>query len=245
VVRYAVVCLAALMATGASASEPAAPAGTPPLTDAQVIERTDLIIERLEDSRWHGEWYYHGWLALLGGFIAYNVVVVSQRDIDIDDSTRADAVANIIKSSAGVLDIMLMDDPFSRHGADELAALPADTPEQRRARLEQAEAILRRNAEQTDTRFLWYRHVAGVLVNLAHGLVVWLAWDDLQTGLISTALGIVGAEALIWTQPWEGLDDLETYEQRFGLVAKPDDAGTTLEWRISPAPGGLALTLRF
>ena len=241
------VCLAALVATAASASEPPAPATTTPaLTDTQVTERLTFIEDRLEGARWHGEWYYHGWLAVLGGFITYNIAVVSQRDIDIDTSTRADAVLNIFKSSLGVLDVMLMDDPLSRHGADELAALPAGTPEQRQARLERAEALLRRNVEQTDTRFLWLRHVGSVLLNLAHGLVIWLAFDDLQTAGISAALGIVGAEALIWTQPWEAPDDLEAYEQRFGVEGKPPPPATAaLQWNLSAAPGGLALTLRF
>jgi hypothetical protein len=105
--------------------------------------------------------------------------------------------------------------------------------------VEQAEGLLREAADESDARWTWTPHLSNVAVNLAGALIVTQGWDEDQ-GWESMAIGIAVGEAMLWSHPWKGLDDLEEYESRFATAARP---GPT--WALAPYGRGLQVQVRF
>jgi hypothetical protein len=130
--------------------------------------------------------------------------------------------------------------------ATRLRAMPADTPEARRAKLAAAEGYLRKAAAQESFGRSWKTHAMAAAVNLAAGLTIWLHYDrPAEDGLVTFAIGQIISEVQIFTQPMRAVRDLREYEQRsdFGAVGMAIDPRRT--WYVSVAPGGFVVGCRF
>jgi hypothetical protein len=126
---------------------------------------------------------------------------------------RADYIISIVKASLGVASLLFV--PLNaREGASDMYEIQGETREDKMRRLAAGEAALEKNAEQAELRHWWVRHAALLAINLAHGLIVWLGYDDPERGMISAGIGIVVGEIIAWTQPWQPLESRKLYLAR-------------------------------
>jgi hypothetical protein len=80
----------------------------------------------------------------------------------------------------------------------------------------------------------WLPHVAGVVVGVAAGLVLALAFHQITDGIINGVAAIAVNELKIWTQPMQAVRGEEEYGRRFG-------AGSAVSVQLVPTAGGAAL----
>lgn len=66
----------------------------------------------------------------------------------------------------------------------------------------------------TRSRTNWLPHLANVAINLTGGGVI-LGLGDAKDAAISTGVGLLVGEILVWTKPWRSLTDLEAYRRDF------------------------------
>jgi hypothetical protein len=230
-----------LAVLAACASLPPVVAGPPASSgldapDRAVQDRIRFIEDRLDARRRHAQIWYWGWLIVFGASAVGLSAGAATSDHAAD---RANSISQAVLAGAGVGDLLLR--PLeARFGADPIRALPETTPEQRRQKLERAEAQLRANAERAATRTAWPLHLINAAANGAAGLIVWAAGDG-TAGAIAALTGTLGGEAYIWTEPGAPVQDQADYERfRSGQPARA--AGG---WQIVPALGGLTVRLRF
>ena len=231
----------ALAMLAGCASRPAVATGPPAAPEAAasdrvVQERIRFIEERLDSHRLHGQIWYWGWMTIFAGSTVYDSYGAATTNHGPD---RANYISQGVLDAGGIGDLLFR--PFdARFGADPIRALPEATPEERAQKLEQAEALLRGNAERAATRTSWLHHLLNAAANGVAGLIVWAAGDGKQ-GAISAITGTLGGEAQIWTEPGGPVQDLADYE-RFRAGHPATVAGG---WSIVPAPGGVAVRLSF
>jgi hypothetical protein len=142
----------------------------------------------------------------------------------------------------------LLIDPFvPAYGPNRLRAMPEETPEERRLKLEKAEALLRECARRERDGRGWVTHLLNLGVNAAAGLVtVWAfdrPWSD---GLLTFATGEAVSLLNIFSQPRRAMRDLNNYEVKYlekrGAYLDP---GRNWGIQTSPRPGGFSLRFSF
>jgi hypothetical protein len=197
--------------------------------------RLEWLVDRLESRELYADLWWRGWF----GFYALGTVVQSARAGDEDDDgEQADLVVSAVKALGGVTRLYFSR-PTARLGADPVLAAPVTDEAVCRRAVDQAEGLLRKAADESDRRWRWTPHLTNVGVNLAGALIVTQGWDE-DDGWESMAIGIVVGEAMLWSHPWAGRDDLAEYESRFAAAAEP---GPT--WALAPFGRGLQVQLRF
>jgi len=230
------------------------------LSDDEVKERLSFIENALRSTQPAARVWFYGWLA------AYSTATVVQEGLAIahwndvkpaDDSPDAplvrdrafaqDMLVGGATTALGVVGLLL--DPFlPAMSYNTLRSLPETTAEERRAKLERAEEILRRCAQrEKDGRGL-LTHALNLGVNTAAGLATVLAFDRPWTdGLVTFAVGEAVSLLNIFTQPRRSLRAWDRYEaKRLGKqeASLPEAFSKTL-WAISLFPGGISLKLQF
>ncbi len=133
--------------------------------------------------------------------------------------------------------------PGAKEGAEPLRGMPTRSAAECARRLERAEEVLRRNAEQADAeRTSWIPHLANLALNAAGAVIVAEGFDE-GSGYGSGALGLAVGEARIWSHPWQARGALEEYERRFPEDGVPRPPPTT--WRLEPWRAGGRLVVAF
>jgi hypothetical protein len=194
--------------------------------------RMEFIESRLDENRKHASYWQNGW----SSFYAVSALAQAALWIDADDSNDSiNYGVGALKSVGGLADILLKPHP-SRHGAMPLLALPQNSMEQKREKLDLSEALLRDSAQRAASRHSWQPHVKVVGVNLIAGALI-AAFGDGGDALASSAIGIAIGEANIWTQPTRPEDDWRDYQQEFPATGQLKETG----WHMVPIAGGLAL----
>lgn len=204
------------------------------VSDTIVEQRLRFIENRLDDSKFHGQAWYWGWLTINVGSAVANGLRSGLAD-DTEDRVRLASQAAL--GVIGTADLLFR--PLeARFGADPIRGLPEGTSEERRRKLRAAENLLRRNAERARNRSSWVFHLANAVLNGAAGAATALAGDE-TGGLITAATGFVGGEIRIFSQPWEPESDWEDYQRHkfssvstsFSLAVLPDGFGATVRIR--------------
>jgi hypothetical protein len=208
----------------------------PAVSDQEVQERIRFIEERLDSHRLHAQTWYWGWMTVFVASAGYNSYGAATTD---HGPNRVNGISQALLSASGIGDLLFR--PLNaRFGADPIRGLPDATPEQRRQKLERAEALLEDNAERAETRTSWLHHLANAAANGLAGAAVWAAGDGRQ-GAISALTGTLGGELQIWTEPGGPVQDLEDYERFTSGRAARVDGG----WQVVPALDGVAVRYRF
>lgn len=186
-------------------------------SDADVTARLDFLVQRLDEGRSYADHWARGWIALFSLSAATSAGwAVTRRD----PAGRTDAFVGAAKATLGAATHVTTIAYSANRGAADVLALPRATPDQRRAALGVAERILRTNARDEGQRRSWLRHLGNLAVNVAGGLIVGLVHHDWRIAGLSTAVGIGGGEAVIWSQPWRAPGDWADYEARFGAASR-------------------------
>lgn len=204
--------------------------------DNEVSTRLHFIEERLRCA----EPINLAWQMTWAGVYGVGMLVQSGRAVvSTDRAERADLIVSAVKAGIGTLARVLRP-PNAMFGTRELRGLPDATPEQRLYKLRRAEALLERNAHESDRRYLVVAHAANLALNLIGGLIVWLGYDDLGRAAESTGIGFAVGELSIWSQPWQPKHDWKEYQRRFG-----GERQISLSATVTPEAGGGVLTIRF
>jgi hypothetical protein len=164
--------------------------------------RLRSIVEVLESEEAPARRWWWGWL---GGFTVATAVQAFVAFRTDDDAIRAETRVGAVTSAIGALDTLIA--PFPVPGAaSRLRALPDGTGEERREKLRLAEEELRACADAERHGRSWFPHVGAVLVNGAAGVFLWRHDDLPLEGLGAFVIGMLVAEAKIFSQPTAARD---------------------------------------
>ena len=121
--------------------------------------------------------------------------------------------------------------------------MPEATPAQQTAKLQQAEALLRRDAEQEQNQRSFQAHMVTVLVALVSGAIVANDGNRTDDGTVLFAESLLVGEVQIYTAPTDATRAWQAY-QRGELAAAPrhhNDGGLA----VSALPYGIAFNYWF
>jgi hypothetical protein len=204
--------------------------------EAGTAERLRFIEERLEQRQPHATWWWRGWT---GAYAVGTVVQSVRAGIEDSEGKRADLTVGAVKALIGTTRL-LFDRPTARLGAEPMQAVAPSSEAACRERLSVGEDLLRKNAKESDSRWDWKRHAGNLALNAAGAAIVAYGFDDETRGWRSAAIGIGVGEAMIFSHPWHGDEDLAEYERRFQGAGA---ARTSL--RLVPWGSGARLVLNF
>jgi hypothetical protein len=168
----------------------------------------------------------------------------SKAVLEKDRVEQADHTIGAVKSVIGVA-TRLARPPHGLKGNRELRGISEATPEARAHKLAFAETLLRRNARQADQRYSWIAHTLNIGLNVAGGLIIWLAYDDFNRGAMSAGIGLAVGELSIWTQPWDAKRHLREYERRYLGRGGADHVSVGMVPIATVGGGGAALRVVF
>ena len=237
IVRSAVVVAALLLPAGRVAAQDAKS-----LSDTEVANRLAYIQRSLDAGQKSADLWWHGWL--IGyGVATFGQVVAGTGTHDV--TQKQDLLVGAATSGLGAIGQVVF--PLDAGLlAVQLRALPAETPEARRAKLAAAEGFLRRSAAQEALGRSWKAHALAGVVNLAAGLVIWRHYDrPARDGVLTFALGQLVSEVQIFTQPTRAIRDLREYEHRSDFERAAATGGPQRSWYVSATPGGFLVGCRF
>ena len=103
--------------------------------------------------------------------------------------------------------------------------------------IETGESQLKSASERAQKRLRWQRHAGSVGLNLVGGAFV-AGFGDWEDALVSTAVGLVVGEVMIFSSPKAAASNLSDYQQKFAGTAKPDD------WQVTLVPTGMGAAIR-
>lgn len=181
------------------------------LSEGEVDQRLRVLERYLDGSRKHGTYWQYGWLGVSGaGLVASTALAVGVKGdstVDIVEATKS-------AIGVGYLSLAPLE---ARLGADPVRGLPDATLAEKQAKLQAAEALLKRNAERAKERTSWKMYAGNLALNLIGGGVI-LGFGDKSDALVSVASGVVAGSLMIWSAPGQPLRDWQQY-QRYGTRA--------------------------
>lgn len=220
---------------------------TADLSDERVKERLEFIENSLESARPRAKLWWYGWIAGYSGaaVIQGGLAAANWNEDDGDNHFAQDMLVGGVTCALGSAGLLIS--PFvPAYGPAPLASLPEDTPEERRAKLVQAEELLRRCAEREKRGRGWLTHGLNLGVNVAAGLVTVFAFDrPWADGLLTLAVNETVSLLNIFSQPRRAQRDLRNYGIRY--LGEPGEyrEKAAIEWNIGIFPGGVRIGVKF
>lgn len=212
------------------------------LSDREATGRIEFIQNALDEGWGNADLWWYGWLAGYGALTADEIVVHSRSHTE---KQKQDALVNAVTSAFGVVGQFAMPLDVGRF-AMRLRALPADTPEARRAKLAEAEGFLCRSAAQEEFGRSWKVHAISGAVNLGIGLLMRFHYKrPASDAFTAFAVGQLVSEVQIFTQPMKAVRDLREYEQRSDLEHTGSVENAHRTWYVSVTPAGFGVGCRF
>jgi hypothetical protein len=225
------------------------------VTDEEVKERLGYIENALNAGQPRAGTWWYGWIAAyLTSAVAEGILAGSHwADTKLENGetvhNREFAKVMLIGTATSAIDVgSLFINPFVPvYAPGKLSSLPESTPEERRAKLEKAEELLRRCARCESSGRSWTTHLltiggnaAGTLVTKA---VVHLSWGNaFLTFATSEAASLVN----IFTQPTRATRDLNDYETKYlGKNGISLPGGPEHKWTLGVWPGGATIRYDF
>jgi hypothetical protein len=212
------------------------------LSDSQILERLQTIQHMLERGKSNANRWWYGWL------IGYGAATIAQGAIGLtstDKGTRQDMAVGAATTFLGAIgQIIAPMTPGTAPGR--LADIPEGTPEERKAKLSEAESLFRACALRERDGRSWKTHAITGAVNLGSGLVVWLGFKrSIWEGLGNFALNTLVTEIQIWTQPMRAIRDYDRYMEQYASEPKAGCRESDIHWFVSIHPGGFGIGIAF
>jgi hypothetical protein len=210
--------------------------------DEEVQARLHFLRDKLQAGVTTNMLWYAGWSSFYGAAMVAQLARVGFTD---NTAERADLIVSASKATIGVV-ARLLRPPSAIHGSRELTGMPERTAEERWRKVVRAEALLARNAKESDQRYSWIAHTVNLALNIGGGLIVWLGYDDFVRGASSAGIGIIVGEVQIWSQPWRAKRDWQEYQRRFGArAAVPSSVRLTFTPAVIPSGAGAMIGFHF
>ena len=204
----------------------------------QLIERINFAQELLEHELPPTRQWFNILRAVYGGAVVVNAALAF-----IDEEGQVAHITHASKASLGL--IRAFADPYvPTYAADQLAAMPQGTKEEKEAKLAKAEALLDKGARQAVHRLSWKGRVLPTILHIIGGLVIWRYQESWERGLISTVIGQTVTEITARTQPGGIIKAWETYQNKFlrkGALPKEPE----VSFFILPTPLGVQTGFHF
>jgi len=229
---------------------------TAALSDEQVKERLGYIENALDAGQPHAKTWWYGWMAAYSvGAVAGGILAGSHwTDTKIEGSEtvpdREFAEGMLVGGATFALGVgALLIDPFTPATAPKkLGRLPGGTAEERRAKLQKAEDLLRKCARREVSGRSWKTHLMNIGGNAAAGIVTKTVFHQSWGNALITFAGGEAVSLLnIFTQPMRATRDLSEYEAKYLGKSGSPMSGLRQErkWTLSLWPGGLSFRLEF
>jgi hypothetical protein len=225
------------------------------LSDEQVKERLAYIENALKAGRPRAETWFYGWLGAYSvGAIAGGMLAASRwHDTKLEGAEtvpdREFAEGMLVGGATFVLGVgSLLIDPFvPALASDELRPVPENTQEERRAKLEKAEKMLRDCARREIAGRSLTTHLLNIGANAAGALVLKASFHQTWgSALTSFAIGEAVSLANIFTQPTRATRDLKEYEAKYlGKSGTSMIVKAQRRWSLGVWPGGLSFRYEF
>lgn len=207
----------------------------------EIGQRTQFIEQSLNSSAKSVNVWWYGWLG------AYSATTLGQGIVGFasqDQRTRQDMFLGAGTSFLGAA-FQLITPLNTGKDAKKLKLMPDFTPEQRTAKLAEAERLLELNAMKEKLGRSWKVHALNTAVNLGSGLITWKGFHrSFKEGVANFLLNTLITEAQIWTQPTRTLRDFRRYKKNYSQNLSfrhsfhPD-------YTFGIYPGGASLIVRF
>jgi hypothetical protein len=179
-----------------------------PPRDAQEAEaRLHFLEQRLDAGRLHAQAWFWGWLAINTGGLASSV---STAALSEHSDTRAFNVVQASQAALGLTDMLVLRPMPGREGADPLRTAAAQG-EPVDARVQEGERLLVAAANRAKERRDWRIHAGNFALQLI-GSGALLAVGEPGYAGYSMAIGLVGGEINIWSEPSRATADLAAYQ---------------------------------
>jgi len=212
------------------------------LSDSRIQERLQAIHHMLEQGKPNADRWWYGWL------IGYGAATIAQGAIGLtsnDKDTRQDMALGAATTFLGALgQIIAPNVPGT--APDRISGIPESTPEERNAKLPEAESVFRESALIERNGRSWKTHAITGAVNLGSGLIVWLGFKrSIWEGLGNFALNMVVTEVQIWTQPTRAIRNYDRYMEKYASEQKVGCRKPETYWYVNIYPCGLGISVTF
>lgn len=143
-----------------------------------------------------------------------------------------------VSSAIGVA-FTILDPPEVLEAGPIYAQRARVVPEGERCKLiAEGERLLEQGAVHEEDSVAWYLHAGNILLNVGVGLLLWLAYDHLVTGLVNAGVGAAVGEATMFTAPTHLISGWKQYRNG----EKPP----AVTFHVIPAAGpGVGVLLTF
>ncbi|MBW1879728.1 MAG: hypothetical protein JRJ84_15305 [Deltaproteobacteria bacterium] len=169
--------------------------------------RIEFIRHRMPTARRRAKRWFLGWTLSFTALTAGQLALIPLQD---DPESKRTLLVNSGSTALGAAFLAFAPPKVIRHEKRLEAELAAKTDD-RCAVLAVAEQLLLSEAEAEQFGQSWLMHGGNVLLNLGAGLLLGLGWDSWQSAWLTTAVGTLVGEVMIWTQPMDATRDLERY----------------------------------
>lgn len=203
------------------------------LTDAELDERLEQLVQQVEHNEKVASTWWYAWVGIYGAATVGQGVVAG---LTTDKSTRQDMVLGAGTTLLGMVGQFIA--PVKSGYTSGMFDLRADLDRAGRLeRLSQAETLLAIQADMARSGKSWQAHALCGSVNLASGLITWLGFKrSFLEGVANFALNTAITEIQIFSQPVRAVKDYEAF------VSERQSACSVKAYAL---PGGVCLVMNF
>ena len=175
-------------------------------------QRYQFILRELAAGEGASSLWWNGWV---GGFA---VATAGQTVLALTLNDRGWRIDNAVGAASSGLGLIgtLLEPRTPITAAADLRVMEASTPKERALRLQRAEALLLRSAQEEIDGRSWFPHVAGAATTVAASAVLWYGYDRYESGWINIIGGVLVTELQIATRPTAAVGSYRAYYDRYG-----------------------------
>ncbi|MES1205819.1 MAG: hypothetical protein ABUS79_07760 [Pseudomonadota bacterium] len=176
-------------------------------SDAPLADRIDYLQASLDESNAPARLWFFGWAAAYTAGLAVRTTLAYTAS---SEGVRVDSQVGALTLGAGLVSTAIFY-PRSAYAAGKLRSLPSNTLEQQRNKVAEGERLLAESAYWEGLGHSLVPHLAGLTVNLAAGLYLWLDQHRFTSGLVAFGGGTLITELKIFTEPITASPALNRY----------------------------------
>lgn len=223
------------------------------LSESEVDYRLRWIERHFDEHERYSKAWFWGWISLMGAAAISHAVafftIPGQETQEDYRMLRERMFINAVGATftTGQMGIFAM---TSAHAPRKLRRMPADTFEEKRAKLHRAVTLLERSHDRQIMGKAAHAHAAGIGWAIGTGTYLTVRGHDTFPIVQAFVLPLVVVQGRILTQPRASIRAFQEYRTiscygREGFALPPLQTPKRADWEISPGLGSLFLTVNF